>query len=140
MRLIDAIEHRNILRNLQTNSTYYGDTKCRELIGEIINLLDEQPTVEPPQKVVAEIKGIEEATVSRMIKDLLAEHEAAKEHEHNYIVFDKPQEWIATEWRFKSDAKRKQERTTYKKATLLCTRCGELKCVEYNHYTEEKTY
>lgn len=127
MRLIDAIRYRQILRNYQTNSTYYDEKKCRELLGELIDTLDEQPTVPPAEKVLSETK-IERDTLSEIMKDIIADNEAAKEHEHNYSCISR------------TDEKRRSlghggEWEHYKIATLICTRCGELKQVEVDKHT-----
>lgn len=86
-------------------------------ISKIKSYVKAMPTYEPPEKVVAEIKGIEEETVSRIIKDLLAEHEAAKEHEHDYFLASISESYYCD---------RSRERS-YRYATLVCRKCGETK-------------
>ena len=76
------------------------------------------PPVESPEKVLAEIKAFDEKTVSRMIKDLLAEHEATKEHEHDYFLAS-----------ISSDSYSSLNEGYYRKATLVCRKCGEAKTI-----------
>lgn len=115
MRTIDAIRYRNILRDIQTNSTYYDEKKCRELLGELIDTLDEQPTVPPAEKVLTEFK-IEREKLEDICKELIAEYEAMKEHEHDYFIAS-----ISSESYISSEDGR------FRKATLVCRKCGETK-------------
>ena len=85
-------------------------------IHQIKSYVKAMPTFEPEEKVIAKIESpFDEKTFSKIIKDLLAEHEATQEHEHDYFL---------------AGVSSVIHSNHYKHATLVCRKCGATKGIE----------
>lgn len=87
-------------------------------ISKIKSYVKAMPTYEPAEKVIAKIESpFDEKSISKILDDLLAEHKAAKEHEHDYFLAR-----ISESYYRDSSHER-----SYRYGTLVCRKCGETK-------------
>lgn len=92
-------------------------THCKlATIAKIKSYVKEMPTFEPKEKAIATIESpFDEKTFSKIIKDLLAEHEATQKHEHDYFL---------------AGVSSVIHSNHYKRATLVCKKCAATKEIE----------
>lgn len=119
MQLVDKEELINILTKVYRSNYATGSIEGEPFI-DAINIVRQVPTIEPPEKMIAHIKSpIEEKSISKIIEDLLAEHETAKEHEHDYFLANLSDGYYRDE---------SYERS-YRYGTLVCRKCGDIKTI-----------
>ena len=119
MQLVDKEELINILYKVYV-SNYAPGTRDGETFLGAIDIVKQVPTIETPEKMIAHIKSpIEEKSISKIIEDLLAKHETAKEHEHDYFLANLSDGYYRDE---------SYERS-YRYGTLVCRKCGDIKTI-----------
>ena len=119
MQLVDKEEVINILTKAYRSNYATGSIEGEPFI-DAINIVRQVPPIEPPEKMIAHIKSpFTEETFSKVIKDLLAEHETEKEHEHDYFLSNLSDGY----YRDNSHGR------SYRYGTLVCRKCGDTKTI-----------
>lgn len=119
MQLVDKEEVIDILTKAY-RSNYVTGSIVGEPFIDAINIVRQVPPIEPPEKMIAHIESpIAEKSISKIIEDLLAEHETAKEHEHDYFLTNLSDEYYVD----------KSNERPYRYRTLVCRKCGNIKTI-----------
>lgn len=119
MQLLNKEELIDILSKVYRSNYLPGSIEGKAFF-DAINFIRQVPPIEPPEKMIAHIKSpFTEETFSKVIKDLLAEHETAKEHEHDYFLSN------LSDGYYRDNS---HERS-YRYGTLVCRKCGDTKTI-----------